>query len=102
MNKCSLCIEFLGLRYPLYRTRVSVILFELRVWMACQNLATTAVCFQANPSAKFQYTITKSDTSSKDFYNYGWNGASQCIVSFHDFISESLHSITMNVIGRGD
>ena len=31
---------------------------------------------KANPSAKFQYTITKSDISSKGFWNYGWNGAS--------------------------
>ena len=53
---------------------------------------------KTNPSAKFQYTITKSDISSKGFWNYGWNGASQCIVSFHDFIGEPLHSITMNVI----
>ena len=52
---------------------------------------------KTNPSAKFQYTITKSDISSKGFWNYGWNGASQCIVSFHDFIGEPLHSITMNV-----
>ena len=51
---------------------------------------------KTNPSAKFQYTITKSDISSKGFWNYGWNGASQCIVSFHDFIGEQLHSITMN------
>ena len=36
-----------------------------KIWLQPQCV------FQANPSAKFQYTITKSDTSSKDFYNYG-------------------------------
>ena len=54
---------------------------------------------KANSSTKFQYTIIKSDTSSKDFWNYSWNRPSQCIVSFHNFIGEPLHSITMNVIG---
>jgi len=43
--------------------------FILACHARCFNLGLRCVgnCAKANPSAKFQYTITKSDISSKDF-----------------------------------